>query len=128
METALTLLVAVVGGWLVQLYLTWRQGTEFTQRVGELRKHGTVVVGVAGNRYRGGRSYVALAVDSAGVVRDAITLQGWTTFARGRPLSAVVNVRASTVAGSRAITGLSPQQREAARKAVDALRSSPVST
>lgn len=128
MESALTVLVAVVGGWLVQLYLTYRQGVEFNRRTVALRKRGTVAVGVAGNRYRGGRAYVALAVDSTGVVRDAITLQGWTTLARGKPLPALFDVRATTVAGSRDFAGLTRQQREASRNAVESLRASNVST
>ena len=118
------LLGAVVGGWIVQLVLTFRQSTDFNKLVVGLRRSGTVAVGVAGSRYRGGRAYVAMAVDSAGVVRDAITLQGWTTFARGRPLQALVGVQAATVAGTREITGLTRQQREASRQAVESFGNS----
>jgi len=119
---ALILLAAVVAGWTVQMYLTLQQSTAFNKRVVELRRQGTVAVGVAGRRYRGGRAYVALAIDDADVVCDALTLQGWTTFARGRPLPALLGLRRRTLAGDRDVPGLTAQQREAARMAVESLK------
>jgi glucitol operon activator protein len=111
-------LAAVVAGWLVQLYLTFQQSTAFNKQVVGLRKQGTVTVGVAGRRYRGGRAYVAMAVDDHRIVRDAITLSGFTTFARGRSLPALVGVKASLIKGDRHIPGLTHQQRDAAREAL----------
>jgi glucitol operon activator protein len=119
---ALILLAAVVAGWLVQMYLTLQQSTAFNKRVVELRRQGTVAVGVAGRRYRGGRAYVAIAIDEGNAVRDALTLQGWTTFARGRPLPALIGLRSAVLAGDRDVPGLTAQQREAARMAVGSLR------
>lgn len=121
MESILLILFAVVCGWAVQLFLTFRQSTAFNRRVVELRRKGTVVVGVAGNRYRGGRAFVALAVGPDGVVRDAITLQGWTTMARGRPLVGLVGLRRGVVGGRRELPGLTAQQRDAARQAIASL-------
>lgn len=121
MNEALILLAAVVAGWMLQMHLTLQQSTAFNKRVVELRRQGTVAVGVAGRRYRGGRAYVALAIDDVDVVRDALTLQGWTTFARGRPLPALIGLRSATLAGERDVPGVTPQQREAARIAVGAL-------
>lgn len=122
MNEALILLAAVVAGWMVQMYLTLQQSTAFNKSVVELRRQGTVVVGVAGRRYRGGRAYVALAIDDLDVVRDALTLQGWTTFARGRSVPALIGRRTATLAGDRDVPGLTPQQREAARMAVGSLK------
>ena len=73
---------AVVGGWFVQLLLTHRQTTAFTNATRQLRTRGTVAIGTGGRRYRGGEAFVAIAVDPQGAVADAITLRGWTTFAR----------------------------------------------
>lgn len=120
--TALVLLAAVVAGWLAQLYLTYRQSMAFNRDVTALRKDGTVTVGVAGSRYRGGRAFVALAVDDHSVVRNAVTLSGFTTFARGRPLPALFDTKTSRIRGEAAIPGLSTQQREAARQAISLLR------
>ena len=86
-----------------------------------MRPSGTVSVGAAGKRYRGGRAFVAIAGDERGVVRDAITLSGWTTFARARRLPALVGQRATRLKGDRDVPGVSPQQRDAARQAATLL-------
>jgi glucitol operon activator protein len=115
----LWLIAAVVAGWMVQMYLTFQQSMAFNRQVVSLRRQGTVSVGVAGRRYRGGRAYVALALDEQGVVRDALTLSGWTTFARAQPLPDLVGVTTRRVRGDRLLPGLTRQQHEAARQAVD---------
>jgi len=122
MTTPFILLAAVVLGWIVQAYLTYQQSMAFNDQVRTLRRSGTVSVGVAGNRYRGGRAYVAVAVDETKVVRDALTLSGWTTFARGRSLPGLVGAKVNQVKGDRDFPGLSKQQREAARQAVTLLQ------
>jgi DNA-binding transcriptional regulator of glucitol operon len=113
------LIAAIVAGWMVQMYLTFQQSMSFNKQVIALRRQGTVSVGVAGRRYRGGRAFVALALDEQGVVRDALTLSGWTTFARGRPLPALVGVRARRIKSDQQLPGLNSRQHEAARQAVD---------
>ena len=120
--SAILLLGAVVAGWMVQLYLTYQQSTAFNRQVTALRKEGTVSVGAAGRRYRGGRPFVAIAVDDHGVVRNAISLSGWTTFARGRPVPELFDVKVNRLRGDARILGLSPQQRDAARQAADLLQ------
>lgn len=123
MDSVLLLLAAVAAGWVVQIFMTLRQSTAFNKRVVALRSQGIVVVGVAGNRYRGGRAYLALAAED-GTVRDAISLQGWTTLAKGRTVPALRGVAVSTVEGETEIPGLTRQQRAAARLAVQSLRES----
>ena len=76
-----------------------------------------MTVGTGGRRYRGGRAYVALAVDSGGRVRGAQVLRGWTTFAKAKPLTAVVGQRVNKVAGDSPIAGLDKTAREACREA-----------
>jgi len=119
---AFWILLAVVAGWLVQLYLAYQQSMAFNRRVRELRRSGTVTVGVAGKRYRGGRAFVALAVDDHRIVRDAISLRGFTTFARAKPVPALFDVKVSHILGDRDFPELSRQQREAARQAASMLR------
>lgn len=121
MMTQFTLLIAaVVAGWIVQLVLAYRQSMAFSTAVRGMRGRGVVSVGVAGRRYRGGRQYVALAVDPAtATVRDALTLRGFTTFARAQALPSVVGLRLNVVRGEREIPHLSRQQREAARQAAE---------
>lgn len=121
--TPILLIVAVVAGWMVQMYLTYQQSMAFNRQVLALRRQGTVSVGVAGKRYRGGRAFVALAIDDHGIVRDAITLSGWTTFSRGRPLPGLHGRKTSRILAAKAVPGLSTQQLEAARQAVDLAKS-----
>jgi DNA-binding transcriptional regulator of glucitol operon len=117
MSSTLLILAAVVGGWVVQLYLTYQQSMAFNRQVLGLRRSGTVSVGLGGKRYRGGRAYVAIAVDDHGIVRDAISLRGFTTFARPRPAPSLFDLKLNAVRGERDIPQLSRQQREAARQA-----------
>jgi DNA-binding transcriptional regulator of glucitol operon len=116
------ILAAVVAGWLVQIYFAFQQSMAFNRRVRQLRTSGTVTVGAAGKRYRGGRAFVALAVDEHRIVRDAISLRGFTTFARAKPVPALFDVKVSHILGDRDIPQLSRQQREAARQAASMLR------
>jgi DNA-binding transcriptional regulator of glucitol operon len=119
MSAGLVIIAALVAGWLVQIFFTYRQSMAFNDDVRRLRNAGTVSVGVGGNRYKGRRSFVALAVDEGGVVRDAITLGGLTTFARAKPLPGLLDVKVSVIRGSRDIPHVSPSQRLAARQAAE---------
>jgi DNA-binding transcriptional regulator of glucitol operon len=117
MHSALVILAAVVAGWAVQLYLSYQQSMAFNRQVLRLRSSGTVSVGAGGKRYRGGRAFVAIAVDDHGIVRDALCLSGFTTFARPRPVPALFDRKLNAVRGERDLPQLSRQQREAARQA-----------
>lgn len=117
MPTPLLLLAAVVAGWLVQLYLSYQQSMSFMDAVKKLRRSGTVSIGSGGTRYRGGRAFVALAFDDRGVVRDALSLQGFSTFARGKPFPVVRGLKANQLAADREVPGATKQQRAAAREA-----------
>jgi DNA-binding transcriptional regulator of glucitol operon len=119
MSTGFVIIAALVAGWLVQIFFTYRQSMAFNDDVRQLRKAGTVSVGVGGNRYKGRRSFVGIAVDDAGVVRDAITLSGLTTFARARPLPGLFDVKVSVLRGDRDVPHVSSSQRVAARQAAE---------
>ncbi|GAA5135190.1 hypothetical protein GCM10023339_72800 [Alloalcanivorax gelatiniphagus] len=119
MSAGFIIIVALVAGWLVQIFFTYRQSMAFNDEVRKLRRTGTVSVGVGGNRYKGRRSFVAIAVDDAGVVRDAISLGGLTTFARAKPLPGLFDLKVSVLAGTRDIPHVSPSQRLAARQAAE---------
>lgn len=118
------LLVAVVVGWLIQSFMAFRQSMAFNDAVRRLRRSGGTAVGCGGRRYRGGRAFVAIAVDESGVVRDALTLRGFTTFARANEAPALVGLRVNRLAGDREVPGLSRQEREAARAAAELFRAS----
>lgn len=129
MPTAwLILLAAVVAGWVVQLVLAYRQSMAFNQAVRALRRSGTVSVGCGGTRYRGGRAFVAIAVDDRGIVREALSLKGFTTFARARPVPALCDVKVNRLRGEQDIAPLSRQVREAARQAAILLKQASTTT
>jgi DNA-binding transcriptional regulator of glucitol operon len=119
--TPFLLLAAVVAGWIVQTMLSWRQSRQFRLDTARLRESGQVTVGSGGRRYRGGRAFVALAVDERGTVRDALVLRGWTTFARAVPLPAVVGRRTDHLLREGALPGLEGPARAACREAADLL-------
>ena len=119
MSSGFIIIAALVAGWLVQIFFTYRQSMAFNDAVRPLRASGTVSVGVGGNRYKGRRSFVAISVDEAGVVRDAMTLSGLTTFARARPLPGLFDVKVSALRGARDLPHVSPSQRIAARQAAE---------
>jgi glucitol operon activator protein len=118
----LLILLAVVLGWVVQLFATYYQSTAFNASAFGLRRSGTVSIGAGGKRYRGGRAFVAIAVDDDGVVRDAIRLSGFTTFARAKAAPELVGLRVNRVRGEREIDGLTKPQRAAARQAAELWR------
>jgi glucitol operon activator protein len=118
------LLAAVVAGWAVQAYFTYRQSQAFRRATVALRDHGTVSVGVGGRRYRGGRAFVALAFDPSGRVQDAIVLRGFTTFARPTAFPSAHGLRASRLAGDDDLPGLRSNERDACRQAAQLWRQS----
>jgi hypothetical protein len=64
-----------------------------------------------------------MAIDEHGIVRDALTLSGWTTFSRGKRLDGLVGLRTNRIVDTVPLPGLKKQQQEAARQAVDFARS-----
>ncbi|HET8616659.1 MAG TPA: transcriptional regulator GutM [Actinomycetales bacterium] len=118
------LLVAVVAGWMVQAFFTYRQSQAFRRAAYSLRDVGTVSVGVGGRRYRGGRAFVAVAFDDTGRARGALVLRGFTTFARPVPLTTVQGMRAGRLAGDDDVDGLRANERDACRQAAQLWRQS----
>lgn len=115
------LLGAVVAGGVVQMLLSSRQSRAFARETATLRSNGQVCVGSGGRRYRGGRAFVALAVDERGTVRDALVLRGWTTAARARPLPEVLGCRVEPLARGQGPADLTGPAREAAQHAAELL-------
>jgi glucitol operon activator protein len=128
MDPIFWLLAAVVIGWLGQMYTTYRQSMAFNRQVRAMRPFGTISVGVGGRRYRGGRAFVAIAVDESDVVRRALSLSGFTTFARGREVPGLIGRRVNVLASERSIEGVSKPQRLAARQAAELLKQGKKST
>lgn len=121
MTMVLTLLGAIAAGMVVQACLTFKQAAAFRGAVRELRTHGTVSVGAAGKRYRGGRAFVAIAVGPDGRVTKAVSLTGWTTFSRPSNLRYVQGLRLSQLRRDGPIDEIGPGQRSALQGAAQTL-------
>jgi DNA-binding transcriptional regulator of glucitol operon len=106
---------------MLQFWLTLRQSRAYLRAMAELRRSGTVSTAKSGKRYRGGVTYLSLATDGNRVT-GAVSLKGFTTFARPAPVPALAGMRLGAVAGDRAIPGLTDSERAAARDAVRLLR------
>lgn len=119
---ALLLLAAVVGGSVLQAIVSLRQQRAFAADLERLKKHGRVAVGRGGRRYTGGKVYVALAADPAGVVTGALVLRGFTTLARSRDLHVLVGRRVSRLASDVDVPGVAPAERQAVVEAATALK------
>lgn len=113
--TLFAIFAAIAACWAVQLFFTWRQAQRFMAAVRRLREAGTVSIGVGGKRYRGGRAYVAIAVDPAGTVVGALRLRGVTVFARPKPAKEIVGCPVRRLLGTGVLPGLRANEREAAR-------------
>ncbi|HEY8868302.1 MAG TPA: transcriptional regulator GutM [Candidatus Limnocylindrales bacterium] len=71
--------------WVLQLALSYRQAIGFSKRIAEMRRSGTVAVGLGQGRYRS-RTYAVVAVGRDDRVLAAEVLKGWTTLSRPKPI------------------------------------------
>lgn len=122
MTTVLTLLGAIAAGMIVQAVFTFKQTNAFSAAVRELRTHGAVAVGGGGKRYRGGKAFVAIAADPDGRVTKAISLSGWTTFARPTELHHVQRLRLAQLRRDEPIPLIGPRERSALQNAAQTLQ------
>lgn len=109
----LTFTLAFAALWVTQMALSWWQSKRFLADIAALRDSGVVYIG-RGKR-RGMRTYAALAI-RRGVVEDSRILNGYTVFARAKPVAALVGVHVDDlVAGT--VTGLDQRTLKAATHA-----------
>ena len=95
----LLILLAVVLGWSSSSSPPTTSRRRSTPRHSGCARSGTVSIGAGGKRYRGGRAFVAIAADDDGVVRDAIRLSGFTTFARAKAAPQLLGLRVNKIRG-----------------------------
>lgn len=81
------LLLVIAAMWVSQLALAFMQAKRFQADLKSLRMQGTSAVGMGGRRYRGGRAFVALTANDAGIIQDGLVLKGLTVFANSKKLS-----------------------------------------
>jgi glucitol operon activator protein len=97
--------------WGLQMFLAYRQAQAFMTRVRALRAYGRTAIGVSSRSRFKRRVYVALAVDGADRVVDAVKISGLTVWARpklvaelrGRALDDLVDEDSSDLARAAAM-------------------------
>jgi DNA-binding transcriptional regulator of glucitol operon len=121
MTLVVSLLGAIAAGIVVQMFMTFKQTKAFSAAIRELRKHGTVSVGAGGKRYRGGKAFVGIAADDKGRVTKAVSLSGWTTFARPTELHQAQGLKLSQLRRDEPIPLIGPRDRAALQSAAQIL-------
>ncbi len=82
---ATLIILGLAGAWLIQYGLSYWQMRRFYGRIAELRRLGTVSVGMAGSAWKR-RQYAVLVVDRQGRIVRAEELSGWTVLANLKPV------------------------------------------
>jgi DNA-binding transcriptional regulator of glucitol operon len=121
MNSMILVFGAIVIGMCLQVITTYQQTRAFGAAVRELKTHGEVSIGGGGKRYRGGKAFVAIAAGANGKITKAISLSGWTTFARPRELSNVRGLSLARLRGSQPLPSVAPQMRSALQNAAQTL-------
>lgn len=117
------LFVVIAFMWASQLALAYMQAKNFQKDIKRLRKKGMVATGMGGKRYRGGRAFVALAVNNQGIVQDALVLRGFTVFTKSKPLPQYTEFSLEEIiSGTRVVDGEPKKVVDAAKHAAQLLQ------
>ncbi len=112
---------ALVAMWVVQILLAHRQAIAVTRRIAEMRRRGTVAVGMGRARLRG-RTYAIVSVDREDRVIDAQVLRGWSLFAEPRPIPGLAGQSLFMLDDERIAPSKDPALRAAINQALTTLR------
>src|SRR5690606_946384 len=98
--TTVTLLIVLVGAWLLQIFMSNMQMRRFHRRSQEMRRTGTdMAVGLAGTNYRR-KTYAVLVTDLHQRVTAAGYLSGFTVFADMKELPQIKEIHLNQVGKS----------------------------
>lgn len=115
----------IIGGlatmWFLQLGLSYWQMRRFYRRVAELRRRGTVAIGMHGSMWRG-RQYGVLVVDEQERIVHAEQLSGWTVLANLKPVAGVAGRTLTELFDDEAKWPIKPKLRFALRNAAQHIR------
>lgn len=117
------LIGAIVALWIVQMVLGYRQAIGLSRRVAELRRRGTVAVGMGRGRFRS-RTYAIVAVDRADRIVEAESLRGWTAMATPKPIPELRGMSLGAPEHDRVLSRQDPALRAALRQALSAIQES----
>jgi len=122
MDATVTLIIGgLVVMWLLQLGLSYWQMRRFYRRVAELRRRGTVSIGMEGSMWRR-RQYAVLVVDEQERIVHAEQLSGWTVLASLKPVAGVAGRTLAELFDDQATWPVKPKLRLALRNAAQHIR------
>lgn len=84
-SVATLIMVGLAGAWLIQYGLSYWQMRRFYGRIAQLRKLGTVSIGMEGSAWKR-RQYAVLVVDDDQRIVHVEQLSGWTVLANLKPV------------------------------------------
>jgi DNA-binding transcriptional regulator of glucitol operon len=102
----------VVIAWVLQLVLSYRQAIEFSHRIADLRRQGTVAVGL-GRGFLRARVYAVVAVGRDDRVVGAEVLRGWSTLSNSKPIPGLPGLPYERLCDTPAVAGFDKALRDA---------------
>jgi DNA-binding transcriptional regulator of glucitol operon len=111
----------IVAAWILQILLSYRQAMAFGRRVAQMRRSGTVSVGLGRGRLRA-RTYAVVAVGRDDRVVAAEVLKGWSTLSKPRPIPSLLGIPFERLCDTPAVAGLDAPLRAALCQIVETLR------
>lgn len=119
------LIGVIVAMWIAQMVLGYRQAIKVSRRIADLRRQGTVAVGMGRGRFRR-RTYAIVAVDRADRIIEAEALRGWTTVATPKPIPELRGLTLHAPEHDRVVASQDPALQVALRQALSAIKESRV--
>lgn len=111
----------VIAMWILQLLLSYRQAIGVSRRIADLRRHGTVAVGLGHGKYRS-RVYAVIAVNRADQVVGVEVLKGWSTLSKPKPIAELAGLPYQDLCASPAVAALDAALKDALCQAVTVVR------
>jgi DNA-binding transcriptional regulator of glucitol operon len=111
----------VVVLWVVQLALSYRQAIGMSRRIANLRRIGTVAVGLGRGRLKS-RTYAVVAIDRSDRVVGLEVLSGWSNFSKPKPYTELIGIPYQDLCESPSVEAFGVTLRAALCQAVTVLR------
>ena len=116
-----TIVGVVVVLWVVQLVLSYRQAIGMSRRIADLRRRGTVAVGLGRSRFKA-RTYAVVSIDRADRVVGVEVLSGWSNFSKPKPYTELLGIHYEDLCENPTVEAFDVTLRAALCQAVSVLR------
>jgi DNA-binding transcriptional regulator of glucitol operon len=107
--------------WIVQIVLSYRQAIGLTRRIADMRRQGTVSVGLGHGRLRS-RVYAVVAVDRNDSVIGVEVLRGWSSLSKPKPILELSGLPYERLCDTAAVASFDSALRSALCQVVATLR------